>query len=85
MSSFPSTSNESAVYDAISPQASHSILPAEKQVAGGSVTTGAVPLGETERLEVGVWEHSAGVSTDVEVDEVFVILSGRFAVILNVL
>lgn len=26
---------------------------------------------------VGVWQHSAGTSTDVESDEVFVVLSGR--------
>lgn len=25
----------------------------------------------------GVWEHTPGVSTDVEVDEVFVVLTGR--------
>jgi uncharacterized protein len=25
----------------------------------------------------GVWEHTPGVSTDVEVDEVFVVLAGR--------
>ena len=25
---------------------------------------------------VGVWEHSPGVSTDVEADEVFVVLAG---------
>ncbi len=28
-------------------------------------------------LEVGVWAHTAGVSTDVEADEVFVVLAGR--------
>ncbi|HSL11201.1 MAG TPA: cupin domain-containing protein [Actinomycetota bacterium] len=29
------------------------------------------------RRHRGVWEHTAGVSTDVEVDEVFVVVSGR--------
>jgi uncharacterized cupin superfamily protein len=28
-------------------------------------------------LEVGIWEHTVGTSTDVEVDEVFVVISGR--------
>lgn len=28
-------------------------------------------------VECGLWEHTAGVSTDVEVDEIFVVLSGR--------
>ena len=32
---------------------------------------------ETEALAVGIWQHTAGVSTDVEVDEVFVVLAGR--------
>jgi hypothetical protein len=29
------------------------------------------------RRHRGVWQHSVGVSTDVEVDEVFVVVSGR--------
>jgi uncharacterized cupin superfamily protein len=28
-------------------------------------------------VAIGVWQHSAGTSTDVERDEVFVVLSGR--------
>lgn len=28
-------------------------------------------------MTIGVWEHSIGVSTDTENDEVFVVLSGR--------
>jgi uncharacterized cupin superfamily protein len=28
----------------------------------------------------GLWEHTAGSSTDVEVDEVFVVLSGRASI-----
>ena len=28
-------------------------------------------------LAVGIWEHTAGVSRDVEVDEIFVVLRGR--------
>ncbi|MFT4229949.1 MAG: cupin domain-containing protein [Microbacterium sp.] len=46
-------------------------LPAA-QVVSGAPATGFVELTDT----VGVWEHTPGVSTDVEVDEVFVVLSG---------
>jgi uncharacterized cupin superfamily protein len=28
-------------------------------------------------VEVGVWEHTAGTSVDVEADEAFVVLAGR--------
>lgn len=41
------------------------------------VRTGAVHLAPFEGMAVGVWEHSAGVSTDVEVSEMFVVISGR--------
>ncbi|MGA6127271.1 MULTISPECIES: cupin domain-containing protein [unclassified Microbacterium] len=50
-------------------------LPTE-QVVAGAPETGWVELTES----VGVWEHTPGTSTDVEVDEVFVVLSGRATV-----
>ena len=50
-------------------------LPAE-QVVEGSPHTGYVELTDT----IGVWEHTPGVSTDVEADEVFVVLSGSATV-----
>ena len=54
----------------------HSPLAASKNVSG-DVTT-AVSAEATEGdMEVGVWEHSVGTSTDVEVDEVFVVLEGQ--------
>lgn len=46
-------------------------------VVDGSPRAGVATLGETAQLEVGVWELTAGTVTDVEVDEVFVVLSGR--------
>ncbi len=52
------------------------LLCCEKNVSG-NVTTGSVDLGETDKLTTGIWEHSVGTSTDVECDEVFVILSGK--------
>jgi hypothetical protein len=30
-----------------------------------------------EDLAIGIWQHSVGVSTDVETDELFVVLTGR--------
>lgn len=54
-------------------------LPAE-QVVSGSPMTGAAPLGEIGGVDMGVWEHTPGTSTDVEADEVFVVLSGSATV-----
>ena len=50
-------------------------LPAELVVAGAPAA-GLVELTDT----IGVWEHTPGTSTDVEVDEVFVVLSGSATV-----
>lgn len=52
----------------------------ERQVRSGRPAAGAVELGTVAGLEVGVWEHTAGTSTDVENDEVFVVLTGRATV-----
>lgn len=50
-------------------------VPAE-QVVAGAPRTGYVELTDA----IGVWEHTAGASTDVEADEVFVVLSGAATV-----
>lgn len=42
----------------------------------GDPAAGAVELGTLAGTEIGVWEHTPGVSTDVEADEVFVVLAG---------
>jgi uncharacterized cupin superfamily protein len=47
------------------------------QAVEGDPVAGAVTLPGPPGLEVGIWEHSVGTSTDVEEDEVFVVLSGR--------
>ena len=58
----------------------HEPLPPE-QVVSGSPTTGSLVLEEREDgTEVGVWEMTPGVATDVEVDELFVVLSGSATV-----
>ncbi len=46
-------------------------------VLGGRPTTGTLPLTDDRGVELGVWEITSGVVTDVEADEVFVVLSGR--------
>lgn len=51
-------------------------LPAQ-EVISGQVLTGEVAVDAVGHLEVGVWEHSIGVSTATEIDEVFVVISGR--------
>lgn len=51
-------------------------LPAEQLVEGAS-EVGYVSLVDDPSLSVGVWEITPGVSTDIEVDEYFIVLSGR--------
>ncbi|MGN0064135.1 MAG: cupin domain-containing protein [Nocardioides sp.] len=54
-------------------------LPGETVLAGAP-RAGAVPLTTLGDLEVGVWEMTPGTATDVEVDEVFVVLVGSATV-----
>jgi uncharacterized protein len=53
---------------------------AADQSVRGEPTTAATALDEFGGLEVGVWEMTPGVMTDVEADEVFVVLSGSATV-----
>jgi len=50
------------------------------QVVAGSPRTGTAELHEFNGRSVGVWEHTVGVSSDDEVDEVFVVLFGAATV-----
>lgn len=50
------------------------------QVVAGSPTTGTVELHDFNGNAVGVWELSVGAMSDVEVDEVFVVLFGAATV-----
>lgn len=61
--------------DAASLNLDHTLLPDESVVAGAP-TTGHRDLSSLSDLTIGVWEHTPGVSRDVEADEVFVVLSG---------
>jgi uncharacterized cupin superfamily protein len=57
----------------------HEPVPADQSVRG-EPTTAATALDEFGGLEVGVWEMTPGVMTDVEADEVFVVVSGSATV-----
>ncbi len=46
----------------------------------GDPRVGLAEIAAAPGIEVGVWAHTAGVSTDVETDEVFVVLAGRATV-----
>ncbi|WP_394162825.1 cupin domain-containing protein [Galactobacter valiniphilus] len=54
-------------------------LPAEEVVAGAPQAA-AAELGSLGGVDYGVWEMTAGTATDVEADEVFVVLSGSATV-----
>jgi len=63
-------------YDSQSIELRH--LPIKSGLAVTKGVTSAVSAVDTEGdMEVGVWEHSVGESTDTEVEEVFVVISGR--------
>ena len=49
----------------------------DAQVVDGAPTTGIAALTELDDWEVGVWEITPGTVTDVEVDEIFIVLRGR--------
>jgi uncharacterized cupin superfamily protein len=53
----------------------HRAVPSEQSVSG-EPTTAVTAIDEFGGLEVGVWEMTPGVMTDVEADEVFVVISG---------
>ena len=63
----------------------HEPLPAD-QVLAGLPTTGLRVLVEAAPeigvAEIGVWEMTPGSAIDVEVDEVFVVLSGRASLLM---
>ncbi len=49
-------------------------------VVDGAPQAGSRALAAVAGVEVGVWEMSPGTATDIEVDEVFVVLSGSATV-----
>lgn len=71
-----------AAFDATGHELEWALLP-DDQCPDGPVATGVGGLASTDFAAVGVWEHPRGTSTDVEQDEVFVVLSGSGRVILD--
>ncbi|PQZ94833.1 cupin [Arthrobacter sp. MYb227] len=65
--------------DALSVGMEHEPVPAEQSVEGNP-STAAQELGEIFGVEFGLWEMSAGTMTDVEAEELFVVLSGSATV-----
>lgn len=55
----------------------------EGQIVSGEPRVSSLELAEVDGLAVGLWEHTAGVSTDTEQDEVFVVLAGRATITLG--
>ena len=49
----------------------------ETDTVSGDPQQGVTELGPVAGAEVGIWELRAGVVTDTEVDELFVVLSGE--------
>lgn len=60
----------------------HAPLPAEEVLSGAPTTASAV-LDDAGDREVGVWEMTPGTATDTEVDELFVVLSGRARIVFE--
>ena len=75
----PGELSAGTVVDAATLPLAHEPLPAA-DVQSGSPTTGAEALAALGGLELGVWEMSVGVACDTEVDELFVVLTGRAVV-----
>jgi uncharacterized cupin superfamily protein len=71
--------DEGADVNAVDLSLLHAPVPAE-QVQEGTPTASALALGEFAGREVGVWELTPGTVTDVEVDELFIVLSGAATV-----
>lgn len=57
----------------------HQPLPAGEVVEGAPTTASAV-LDDSGAVEIGVWEMTPGTATDTEIDEVFIVLTGRATV-----
>lgn len=71
--------DEGAVADAT--QLTFPFMPVpDEKVLSGAPTASAIALGTYAGQEVGVWEHTPGTSTDVEADELFIVLSGSATV-----
>jgi len=55
----------------------------DDEVVEGSPSAGSVVLDDAGDIEFGVWEMTPGTATDTEVDEVFIVISGRATVLFE--
>lgn len=60
----------------------HTPLPTD-EVVSGSPTTAIAVLDDTGDREIGIWEMTPGTACDTEVDELFVVLSGRATIVFE--
>ena len=59
-------------------------LEPEQIVSGNPEVSGLVlHTSDDGRVERGIWQHTAGVSTDTEADELFVVLGGRATIAIE--
>ncbi|WP_091227407.1 cupin domain-containing protein [Microbacterium sp. 3J1] len=65
-----------AVVDAAALRLEHEPLPGDEIIIG-TPTTATHALATIGEVEVGIWEMTPGTASDIEVDEVFVVLAGR--------
>lgn len=75
-------SETNRVIHAPSLELTHEQVP-EDQSISGDPSTAATRLGEIFGAEFGIWEMSAGTMTDVEAEELFVVLSGTATVLIH--
>ncbi|MDT5109259.1 MAG: uncharacterized protein QOK18_5413 [Mycobacterium sp.] len=71
--------NPNSVMHAAALDLEHEPVPAEQSV-DGKPTAAGMAVDEFAGLEVGVWEMTPGVMTDVEAEELFVVVSGSATV-----
>lgn len=64
-----------SVVHAVSTPLDHEPVPGSQSVSGDP-STAAVHLGQFAGAEYGIWEMSVGVMTDVEAEELFIVLTG---------
>lgn len=67
------------VVDALAVALEHEPVP-EEQLVAGAPTTGTAELPGLDGLECGVWEMTPGAMSDVEADELFVVVAGAATV-----
>lgn len=77
-SPLPVPADWSAAFDVMSVELTPLPLDPAQVVSGTPTTAYAVlDVSPDGRVERGIWEHTPGISTDVEADELFVVISGR--------